>query len=180
MAPCSPRSRSCEAASRTAYARRLCHPRHLNARSETTTVGESPPLKDSTPVPQDDAGAEARMRSPAGAQSFRSPVLHQIDSRRQTKRNFARCTCGRSCAVAVCLKRREEGWGNSGISTPDKSAARKMALRIAARSVSALAPHQPPVFRSTYWARLETEISQSHSRAAIIALRMVQWEALFE
>jgi hypothetical protein len=130
-------------------------------------------------VPLDVAEATAPSRSAADARSFRSPALHRIHSRKRTKQNSARCTCGRSCVVVVYLKRREGECGSCGTSTPDKSAVRKMALHIAARSVSAPAPHQPPVFQSTYWARLEPEISQSNSRAAIIALRVVHWEALF-
>src|SRR5437660_8960561 len=55
----------------------------------------------------------------------------------------------------------------------------KKALHNEVQWVSARAPRHRPVFRSTYLGPPVPEIGQSNSRAAIIALRAVQWEAVF-
>jgi len=116
---------------------------------------------------------------PDGARSCRS---RELPSRRRTpwRQNSARCTSGRSDAVAVRSAPRAEEWESCGTSTTGRHAAGMMALHNVVRWEFALPPHQPRVYQSTYtWARLDPEIGQSNSRAAIIAPCPMQWEALF-
>src|SRR5579872_6557002 len=95
------------------------------------------------------AGAAATQASAAGVRWCRSPELHPSRLHRRPKQNSVRCTCGRSCAVAVGSTPRAEEWGSCETSISDKFAAKMMALRIADQWVFALALPRPPASRST-------------------------------
>jgi len=104
--------------------------------------------------------------------------LRPCPRRMPWRQTAAGCTFDRSCAAAVDWGQREEGCQNGGTPTTNINAARMMALRIADRSVFALAPHRPPVFQSTYLGPPGTWIGQSNYRAAIIALKCDLCKAL--
>jgi len=127
----------------------------------------------------DAAVATETFRSEADVRWSQSPALRSHPHMPSTQ-TVVRCTCGLSVVVAVGSKLREEESENSGTSRANRPSAKMRALHIEDRWESALPPRRPRVFQSTYtWARLEPEIGQSNSRAAIIAPRSMQWEALF-
>ena len=127
----------------------------------------------------DAAPAMETFRSADDVQSFQSPAL-PFHPHTPSTQIVARCTCGRLVVVAADSKLREEESENSGTSTANKPSAKMRASHTEGRWEFALPLHRPRVFQSTYtWARLEPEIGQSNSRAAIIAPRSMQWEALF-
>jgi hypothetical protein len=122
----------------------------------------------------------ARFPSSDAARSFRSPAIHPCHPPHTPSTQIAvRNRVGRPVAVDVRSAPRAEESENCETSTEDRRAEKMKALHIGGRWESVPAPHRPPVFRSTYLARLLLEIVQSNSRAAIIAPRAMQWEAFF-
>jgi len=127
----------------------------------------------------DGAAATDRLQSKDDVRRYRSPALRPCHRHTPWRQNAARCTCDRSYVAAAHSARRAAEWENCETSTADKHAEGMKASRIGDRWVFVPAPHRPPVFQSTYLGPPEPEIGQSNSRAAIIALNRVQWEAPF-